>query len=62
MNIIYVKNSGAKICLPIEFNIKLIFVLTISPIVKIVSYYVFLITSKLMIHALHAHPVWQESS
>ena len=41
MNIIYVTKSGTKICLPIEINIKLIFVLTISLIVKIVSYYVF---------------------
>ena len=40
MSIIYEKISGAKICLPIEMNIKLIFILTISLIVKIVSYFV----------------------
>ena len=41
MNIIYVKKSGAKICLPIEMNTKIIFVLTISLFVKIVFYFVF---------------------
>ena len=41
MSILYAKNSGAKICLPIEMNIKLIFILTISLFVKIVSYFVF---------------------
>ena len=40
MSIIYEKISGAKICLPIEMNIKLIFILKISLIVKIVSYFV----------------------
>ena len=35
------KKSGAKICLPIEINTKIIFVLTISLFVKIVFYFVF---------------------
>ena len=40
-HIVCEKKSGAKIYLPIEMNIKLTFVLTISLFVKIVSYYVF---------------------
>ena len=35
------KKSGAKIFLPIEMNIKLNFILTISLFVKIVSYFIF---------------------
>ena len=41
MTIIHVKNSGAKICLPIEINTKIIFVMTISLFIKIVFYFVF---------------------
>ena len=41
MSIIYGRNQAPKHALPIEMNIKLIFILTISLIVKIVSYYVF---------------------
>ena len=41
MSIIYVQKSGAKICLPIDMNTKIIFVLTISLFVKIVFYFVF---------------------
>ena len=41
MSIIYGRNLAPKDVLPIEMNIKLIFILTISLIVKIVSYYVF---------------------
>ena len=40
MRIIYVQKSGAKICLPIEMNTNIIFVLTISLFVKIVFYFV----------------------
>ena len=40
MSIHCAKKSGAKICLPIEMNIKLFFILTISLFVKIVSYFV----------------------
>ena len=36
-NYLYKKKSDAKICLLIEMNTKLIFILTISLIVKIVS-------------------------
>ena len=41
MSIIYATKSGAKICLAIEMNIKLIFILTISLFVQIVSNFVF---------------------
>ena len=40
MSIIYDKILGAKICLPIEMNIKLIFILKTSLTVKTVSYFV----------------------
>ena len=42
LSVIYEKKSGAKICLPIKINMKMIFILTISLFVKIVSYFVFL--------------------
>ena len=35
------KNQTSKHVLPIEMNVKLIYILTISLFVKIVSYYVF---------------------
>ena len=41
MSKVYAKKPGAKICLPIEMDINLIFNFTISLFVKIVSYFVF---------------------
>ena len=40
MSILYAKNSGTKICLPIVMNTNLIIILTISMFVKIISYLV----------------------